>query len=362
MSVLLNEQQAENTFSNPNPPLSYMHTMTHSISIIGITILGTVLSIQANATPIMKNIPDSEQSRKFHNDPFLQKLRILLEQGELEKFYETVKPIIDKRELPTSAGTLSGDELDKQLLIDRYIISAPLFELKANTAIHKDYFLGSDIKLKEKVMDDLYVISKTNLEQNRPPSQKKETARLCSIYAATVVRMLRDYYRPNIEEENRNYQKNREAAWQTAFTDKWGKFIKEDELYEKNWKQPESEEEKARDREMEEKRKAYEKAVREKCDQQREMANKMVISENRNSSIEWYFKRREGTLVNILLLNYPGKSTEIFNHLKMAGYEEKEMMPLVDRTIGRNKKTEFLYQSNLGRKFLKEQEKESHQN
>lgn len=84
MSVLLNEQQAENTFSNPNPPLSYMHTMTHSISIIGITLLGTVLSIQANATPIMKNIPDSEQSRKFHNDPFLQKLRILLEQGELE--------------------------------------------------------------------------------------------------------------------------------------------------------------------------------------------------------------------------------------------------------------------------------------
>ena len=124
--------------------------MTHSISIIGITILGTVLSIQANATPIMKNIPDSEQSRKFHNDPFLQKLRILLEQGELEKFYETVKPIIDKRELPTSAGTLSGDELDKQLLIDRYIISAPLFELKANTAIHKDYFLGAILNSKKK--------------------------------------------------------------------------------------------------------------------------------------------------------------------------------------------------------------------
>ncbi len=71
--------------------------------------------------------------------------------------------------------------------------------------------------------------------------------------------MLRDYYRPNIEEENRNYQKNREAAWQTAFTDKWGKFIKEDELYEKNWKQPESEEEKARDREMEEKEKPMKK-------------------------------------------------------------------------------------------------------
>ncbi len=89
--------------------------------------------------------------------------------------YETVKPIIDKRELPTSAGTLSGDELDKQLLIDRYIISAPLFELKANTAIHKDYFLGSDIKLKEKVMDDLYVISKQiSNKTGRHPKKKRK--------------------------------------------------------------------------------------------------------------------------------------------------------------------------------------------
>ena len=113
---------------------------------------------------------------------------------------------------------------------------------------------------------------------------------------------------------------------------------------------------------MEEKRKAYEKAIREKYDKQRDLANKMVVKELRNSSIEWYFHRREGILINILLLNYPEKSSEVFNYLKMAGYEEKEMMPLVDRTIGRNKKTEFLYQSNLGRKFLKEQEKESHQN
>lgn len=309
----------------------------------------------------MKNIPNSEQARKFHNEPFLKKLRTLLEQGELKKFYETVKPVIDKHELPTAAETLSGDELDKQLLIDRYVISAPLFELKADTAIHEDYFLGSDIKLKERVMDDLYVISKINLEQNRPPSQKKETARLCSIYAATVVQMLRNDYRPNMEQENRDYRKNQEAAWQKDFTNKWSQFLKEEKLREKNWKQPESEEEKAKDLEIEKKRKAYGKAVQEKYDKQRDLANKMVVKENRNSSIEWYFKRREGTLVKILLLNYPDKSSEVFNYLKMAGYEEKEMMPLVDRTIDRSKKTEFLYKSNLGRKFLKEKEKEAHQ-
>lgn len=337
--------------------------MIHSLSTIMMTLLLTAIPNLQAAKSVMKkfDIPVSEQVRKFDDEPFLKKLKLLLEQGELEKFYKTVKPAIDQHELHTASETLAGDQMDRQLLIDSYVVSAPLFEMEENNLLHEGCFLKSDIKLKERVMDDLYVISKTNLAQNRPPSQKKETARLCSIYAATVVRTLRHYYRPTIEEENRNYRKDRETAWQKAFMDKWGPFLKEEELYEKNWKQPESEADKAKDREMEEKRKAYEKAVREKYVRQRDLSNKMVVKELRNSSIKWYFHRREGILVNILLLHYPAKSSEVFNYLKMAGYKEKEMMPLVDRAIGRSKKTEFLYQSNLGRKFLKEKEKVTHQ-
>lgn len=340
-----------------------MHPLIPPLSMIMMmSLLTAIPNIQA-AESIMKklDIPVSEQARKFHGEPFLKKLKLLLEQGELEKFYEMVKPAIDQHELHTAPETLAGDQMDRQLLIDSYVVSAPLFEMEENDPLHEGCFLKRDITLKERVMDDLYVISKTNLAQNRPPSQKKETARLCSIYAATTVRTLRNYYCPNMEEENRNYRKNRETAWQKAFMDKWGQFIKDEELYERNWKQPESDEDKAKDQEMEEKRKAYEKAVREKYDRQRDLANKMVVKELRNSSIEWYFHRREGILVSILLLNSPEKSSEVFNYLKMAGYEEKEMMPLIDRTIGRSKKTEFLYQSNLGRKFLKEKDKEAHQ-
>ena len=43
-----------------------------------------------------------------------------------------------------------------------------------------------------------------------------------------------------------------------------------------------------------------------------------------------------------------------FKYLKLAGYEEGEMMEFIDREMGKNKDTEFLYQSSLGRKFLKE--------
>jgi len=58
--------------------------------------------------------------------------------------------------------------------------------------------------------------------------------------------------------------------------------------------------------------------------------------------------------LRILLDNYPGKASEVFKYLKLAGYEEGEMMELIDRKEGKNKDTEFLYQSSLGRKFLKE--------
>jgi hypothetical protein len=44
----------------------------------------------------------------------------------------------------------------------------------------------------------------------------------------------------------------------------------------------------------------------------------------------------------------------VFKYLKLAGYEEGEMMELVDREEGKTEETEFLYQSPLGRKFLKE--------
>lgn len=362
MNVLWNGHQVEIIFLLHN--FSYTIHMHLIKSILSITVTTALLmgepSIYATSPPIIKNIPVSEQAWKFHNEFLFKNLKDLLEQGDWGQLYEKAKPFIDQHELRTASETLAGDKLDKQLLIDWYVVLAPLFELNADIPLHESHFMEKDIRLKEGVMNDLYVISKINLEQNRPSTLKKETAKLCSIYAATVVGTLRNHYRADIDKENRDVQKEKERTWQKTFTDKWSEFIKEREQYEKNWRQPEGEEEIKKSKEMKEKEDSYMKDVQAKLDKQRKLANKLNVMRSRNSSIEWYFKRREGTLINILLLNYPDKSPEVFNYLKMAGYEEKEMMPLVDRTIGRSKKTEFLYQSNLGRKFLKEKEKKAH--
>lgn len=88
--------------------------------------------------------------------------------------------------------------------------------------------------------------------------------------------------------------------------------------------------------------------------QKRNLSNILGSMGGRNSRIRSFLKDGGGGLLRILLDNYPGKATEVFKYLKLAGYEEGEMMELVDREEGKTEETEFLYQSPLGRKFLKE--------
>lgn len=336
-----------------------IHITIHSMPFIAAAIL--LLAVPSGySAPIstIKNVPSSEQSPKFSNDPLLRTLKSALEGGDLAQFYEIVKDVMAPYDLDSASETLLEEKMDRQLLINWYAVIAPLFEVDADTSLHEACVMGRDIKIKERVMNNLHVISKVNLK-NSSPSRKKEIARLCSIYAATVIRTLRHDYHADIKEENINIQKEREHIYKKAFDDKWSQFIKENEEYNKNWKRPVSDKEKAKSLEMEDKWRIFTKESREQSDKLRELANNLVTRESRNSFIRSFLQRREGALPSILLLNYPDKATEFFNYLKMAGYKEEEMMDLVDRTMGREQKTEFLYKSGVGRKFIKDKKKQN---
>ena len=45
----------------------------------------------------------------------------------------------------------------------------------------------------------------------------------------------------------------------------------------------------------------------------------------------------------MLLRSFPGNAAKIKKYLKQAGYLNKEIPPLLDRTAGRTPKTAFLY-------------------
>ena len=321
------------------------------------------------ALPSSAAFPTDSQELKFNRDSDIGELKKLLQQGELVKFYQTARTHMGQLEWSDIRGGVSPDKLDRLLLIARITSAAPLFGENENTPFEQmtpDFDLKNDISLKGKVMVDLVIISKINLKQKFSAVRKKEVGQLCSIYAATMLEMMKEAYIPDFEGWKKEVMERKTAVWSKEFNARWESFLKErDERverkkkelsipFEQRMRRQKTEEERIRDREFGEKDAAFMQEAREKWDKCRNLSNILSIMEERNSKIKSFLKDGGGGLLRILLDNYPGKATEVFKYLKLAGYEEGEMMELVDREEGKTEETEFLYQSPLGRKFLKE--------
>ena len=295
------------------------------------------------ALPSSAAFPADSQELKFNRDSDIGELKKLLQQGELVKFYQTARTHMGQLEWSDIRGGVSPDKLDRLLLIARITSAAPLFGENENTPFEQmtpDFDLKNDISLKGKVMVDLVIISKINLKQKCSAVRKKEVGQLCSIYAVTMLKMMKEAYIPDFEGWKKEVMERKKKELSIPF--------------EQRMRRQKTEEERIRDREFGEKDAAFMQEAREKWDKCRNLANILSIMEDRNSKIKSFLKDGGGGLLRILLDNYPGKATEVFKYLKLAGYEEEEMMELVDREEGKTEETEFLYQSPLGRKFLKE--------
>ena len=132
----------------------------------------------------------------------LKELKILLKQGDLVKFYQTAHTHMGQLEWRDIRGGVSLDKLDRLLLIARLASAAPLFKENESTPFEQmtqDFDSAGDIRLKGKVMVDLVIISKINLRQQCSAVRKKEVGQLCSIYAATMLKMMKESYIPDFE-------------------------------------------------------------------------------------------------------------------------------------------------------------------
>ena len=323
------------------------------------------------AFPSSAAFPADSQELRLSRDSDIGELKKLLNQGDLVKFYQTAHTHMGQLEWRDIRGGVSPDKLDRLLLIARLASAAPLFKENENTPFEQmtqDFDSARDISLKGKVMVDLVIISKINLRQQCSAVRKKEVGQLCSIYTATMLKMMKEAYIPDFEGWKKEIMENKTAVWKKEFDAKWESFLKErDERSERarkelsipfkqrmRMRQQKTEEERMRDREFAKQDDSYMLEARREWDKKRNLSNILGSMGGRNSRIRSFLKDGGGGLLRILLDNYPGKATEVFKYLKLAGYEEGEMMELVDREEGKTEETEFLYQSPLGRKFLKE--------
>ena len=332
-----------------------------------VALLATFSSVIA--LPSSAAFPADSQELRLSRDSDIGELKNLLNQGDLVKFYQTAHTHMGQLEWSDIRGGVSPDKLDRLLLIARITSAAPLFGENENTPFEQmtqDFASAGDIRLKGKVMKNLLIISKINLKQKCSAVRKKEVGQLCSIYAATMLKMMKEAYIPDFEGWKKEVMERKTAVWSKEFNARWESFLKErDERverkkkelsipFEQRMRRQKTEEERIRDREFGEKDAAFMQEAREKWNKRMNLDVSLSMMDGRNSKIKSFLKDKGGSLLRILLDNYPGKTTEVFKYLKLAGYEEGEMMELVDREEGKTEETEFLYQSPLGRKFLKE--------
>ncbi len=332
-----------------------------------VALLATFSSVIA--LPSSAAFPADSQELRLSRDSDIGELKNLLNQGDLVKFYQTAHTHMGQLEWSDIRGGVSPDKLDRLLLIARITSAAPLFGENENTPFEQmtqDFASAGDIRLKGKVMKNLLIISKINLKQKCSAVRKKEVGQLCSIYAATMLKMMKEAYIPDFEGWKKEVMERKTAVWNKEFNARWESFLKErDERverkkkelsipFEQRMRRQKTEEERIRDREFGEKDAAFMQEAREKWNKRMNLDVSLSMMDGRNSKIKSFLKDKGGSLLRILLDNYPGKATEVFKYLKLAGYEEGEMMELVDREEGKTEETEFLYQSPLGRKFLKE--------
>ena len=335
-----------------------------------VALLATFSSVIA--LPSSAAFPADSQELRLSRDSDIGELKNLLNQGDLVKFYQTAHTHMGQLEWSDIRGGVSPDKLDPLLLIARITSAAPLFGENENTPFEQmtqDFASAGDIRLKGKVMKNLLIISKINLKQKCSAVRKKEVGQLCSIYAATMLKMMKEAYIPDFEGWKKEVMERKTAVWSKEFNARWESFLKErDERverkkkelsipFEQRMRRQKTEEERIRDREFGEKDAAFMQEAREKWNKRMNLDVSLSMMDGRNSKIKSFLKDKGGSLLRILLDNYPGKTTEVFKYLKLAGYEEGEMMELVDREEGKTEETEFLYQSPLGRKFLKEKKK-----
>lgn len=231
----------------------------------------------------------------------LLSLREMLVNNELEKFYEKAKADLQASSAITE---LTKDELAERLWILYYISLAPMYPLSLESGGGR-YNNDDDISMKyaactfldsifvEKIANDLDV-------------QVDQIKFLYAEYYSRILKNLRKSYDPLLEKKEKN---------------------RLDLLNKGNFNV---------------KLKKWEEGVNYR--------NHLGRLRTRNEIIKFKIDSLEEDFVPMLVRYFSNKAKDVRKCLKMAGYENREANDLIDRSIGRNPKTEFLYKGRPARK------------
>lgn len=241
------------------------------------------------------------------------KLRFLFKQGDLLDFYKEVIPLLNFQE-----------ELDEKLKKEQqwiiyYLSGIPLLDMTSQETVSKCsaalLSVTADIDIKFKIASTIlssYYINTNNL------ASKKRTKKLIENikYCAVILKTFKESYKKDIKLfPLLSQQTNSFSSFNNSQKNK--SSIKNIELS-------------------------------ETISRASSLNSRNNINKYRKKILEQNISLLEKNFVEVLSKYLNGKYSEVLKYIKLSGYEDHEITELLDRTVGRNNRTEFLYKGRYG--------------
>ncbi len=280
---------------------------------IYIIVFGCMISVSTfgQRNQFNKNLlkPDARSFSKKLGERSI-KFKKMLDENQLKEFYSAVQPFFSELN-KMQWDKMSREEVSDLMWCFYLICGAPLYEVDFTTEQTWPYEKDNDILAKTGAASfittfDIQSISRITGIKN------KYLENINSIYFSTILKTLRSSYISDLKEKMPGLQ---EEAFETL---KAQPYLLQNRL------------------------------------------GKLSVLERRNNAINSLISSLlEEQFVNMLVRYFPNKSNEVLKYIKMAGYEGSEISELIDRTVGRDSKTEYLYKGRVGHEHEKRIKKQN---
>lgn len=230
------------------------------------------------------------------------KLALLLDEGKLEEFYQAAFRELEKID-DESEKDADKKRSQSQLWLFYYIAGAPFFQMDAQP----DHMISWS---RSRLLDYLTKISAVRyMAYFNPDTSDQDTVisnSLCADYCARIIKDMRLSYIPNLDAKQQKEEKEFLGKTRELLNNKkldFPQLQRRDQLFH----------------------------------------YKASTVSKRNDMASNNMELLEEDFVTMLLRNFSGNAAKIKKYIKQAGYANKEIQPLLNRTAGRSPTTEFLY-------------------
>ena len=268
--------------------------------------LASLSTLHGDPVPLNRNVEKPPCTAVLNNPQSpAAPLQALLEQGKLEEFYQQTDQLL--QDYVQTEEKKDVEQLQNELWIFYDVAAAPLFRIDEDpdTPVSWRNSRLMDYDAKMTVVRYIATLDMDELSSDLSIPREK----LCTLfagYAANILKTVRNSYDPELD--------IKQKRWEIEESDKIRKLFHEGKI----------------DRDRGNLRFRF-------------LDQKINTRGMRNTSAKANMESQEETFLKLMVKFFPGNTAKVKKYIKLAGYQDRDIPALIDRTVGRTPRTEFLY-------------------